>query len=102
MNTARIATALSAISARLPRRGLLVSSTISEKSTATGREVLPCDDASGGGGGSDADAGLGSEAWLGGGGSGAAAAGGRPEEGAGDKFSAATGGGGRGATLGNV
>ena len=50
MNTAKIATALSAITARLPRSGPRVSSSImSEKSMATGRAVLLPEESSGGG-----------------------------------------------------
>jgi hypothetical protein len=101
MNTAKIATALSAITARFPRSGPRVSSTMSEKSMATGRDVLLPDDIMSGGG---------SEGLLGGGGNGAAAAGGSPipfigiallgdEDIAG---AMADGGGGNGAALGMV
>ena len=107
--TANTATALNARIARLPRSGLLVSSTISEKSIATGRAVLLDDIMVGGAGGSDT--GLGEEGSLGGGGNGAAAACGKPmgpeDEGAAitpddTTGGSAVGGGGSGAALGRV
>jgi len=108
--TASTATALNARIARLPRSGLLVSSTISEKSSATGRAVLLDEDINVGGGGG-IDIGLGEEGSLGGGGNGAAAACGKPmrpeDEGAlitadDTRGGSAVGGGGSGAALGSV
>ena len=107
MKTARTATALSAMTARLPRNGLVVSSGIrSPKSTATGRVVLPAEETAGGGG-RDAT-GRGKPVWLARAGMTDAATGGGPrfiegeDAGDADRFGGSAAGGGPSGALGKV